>query len=223
MGRRGVSRTATTPGLVVIIRGPMGAGKTTLMNGLAKVRSYHFWVLDTDAATAALPPDPNGDHLGEEWQLECQILGKFARAILAYGLNVVLDPGTLLTRREVDIFLRAAGRRRGDPRVILIRLGVPLEEAVRRKTTVRASYVRASNLGWQPAKVPGEIFIDTTGRSATQVLSMAKHALRGRVGTDRDRPVPTIRRFPKQRPVSAPMSSESLAKVSEAQESSLKS
>lgn len=197
----------------------MGAGKTTLMRGLAKVRSYHFWVLDTDAATGALPPDPNGDHLGEEWQLECRILGMFARVILAYGLNVVLDPGTLLTRREVDTFLHAAGRRRADPRVVLFRLGVPIEEAVRRKTTVRASYVRASNLGWQPTRVAGEIFLDTTGRSAAQVLSIAKRALRDRVGTDRARPVPKIRRFPMQRPGSGPLSPEAPAKVPDPRDS----
>jgi hypothetical protein len=103
-----------------------------------------------------------------------------------------MDTGDLLTVREVDRFLRLIGRSRSDPRVVLLRLAVSTEEAMRRKTTVRVSYVRASNLGWQPTPVRGEVVIDTDGKSAQAVLREAEAALRTRVGRALGKPLPRV-------------------------------
>lgn len=168
--------------LVVLIRGPIGAGKTTLMRGLARRSPYRLWALDTDAATEGHPSDPYGEHLEDEWPIEIEILALHARIVLGRGRNLVLDPGLLLTPQTVDRFLHLIGRSRRDPRVVLFRLTAAPEEAVRRKTTVRAAYVRASHRGWQPTPTPGEVVISTDGLSRRAVLEAAMRALKRRVG-----------------------------------------
>lgn len=182
--------------LVVVIRGPMGAGKTTLLRGLARSRRYRFYGLDADAAGAFHPADPYGVHLDDEWPLEIEILALHARIILGRGLNLLTDPGELLTRREVDRFLRRIGRSRRDPRVILLRLTVSAEAAVARKTTVAASYVAASHKGWQPTPVRGEIVIGTDRLTPVQVRRVALGAIRDRVGDGVSRPRVRLPRFP---------------------------
>ena len=168
-------------GLIVIIRGPMGAGKPTLMNGLARARGRGFWVLDTDQANAPQPGDPYGEHLDDEWSLEVELLAIHSKIVLGRGLNLILDPGIFLTSKEVDRFLRKVGRSRRDRRVILIRLAVEQEEAVRRKVSVRPDYVRSSHLGWQPSAIAGEVEVVTTGLSPAAVLRAAKRAIRERL------------------------------------------
>jgi AAA domain len=163
--------------LIVIIRGPIGAGKTTLMRGLARRAPYRFWALDTDALNGGHPQDDHGEHLDTEWPLEIEIVALHARIVLGRGLNLVLDPGLLLTKREVDRFLRLVGRTRRDPRVILYRLTVTPEEAIRRKATVKPAFIRAAHRGWQPTPVTGEIVIDTNGLTPKQVLREALREL----------------------------------------------
>jgi hypothetical protein len=174
--------------IVVIIRGPIGAGKTTLMRGLARGRRYRFWPLDTDAATSFHPSDPHGEHLDTEWEPEIDILALHAKIVLGRGLNLVLDPGLFLTAANVDRFLRRVGRSRHERSVVLLRLVVGVDEAIRRKTTVGPFYMRASHKGWQPRAVPGEFRIDTNGRSTAWVLREALRAVRARVGPAGRRP-----------------------------------
>jgi AAA domain len=168
-------------GWIVIIRGPIGAGKTTLLRGLARAARYRFWALDTDAAESYHPSDPAGEHLDDEWPAEIEILALHAKIVLGRGRNLVLDPGLLLTSRNVDRFLQLAGRSRRDPRVVLLRLTVSPEEALRRKKELRPSYIRASHRGWQPTGVAGETVIDTEGLSPLGVLRAAHRALRAHV------------------------------------------
>lgn len=170
-------------GLVVMIRGPIGAGKTTLMQGLARTTTYRLWALDTDAVSSHHPGDPYGEHLEIEWPLEIDILSLHARIILGRGLNLVLDPGLFLTSKNVDRFLKGVGRSRRDRKVVMIRLMVSPRAAVRRKTTLAPAYIRASHKGWQTSAIPGEIVIDTDGLSPAQVLRVAKRALRERIPT----------------------------------------
>ncbi len=171
-------------GLVVILRGPIGAGKTTLMRGLEGKPPWRFYALDTDAATSHHPPDLRGEWLDQEWDLEIALLAIHAKLILGRGLNLVLDPGLLLTTQKVDRFLRRIGRTRRDPRVLLVRLDVTTAEAARRKTTLPVSYVEASHKGWVTRPVPGEVVIETSGRIAAEVLSVARGALKGRLEGD---------------------------------------
>ncbi|HEV2316535.1 MAG TPA: AAA family ATPase, partial [Thermoplasmata archaeon] len=116
--------------LVVIIRGAMGAGKSTLLRSLARVPAYRFYVLDADAAGSFHPSDAHGEHLAHDWPIEVEILALHAKIIVTRGFNLLTDPGELLTRREVDRFLRIVGRSRRDPRVVLIRLEVGPDAAV---------------------------------------------------------------------------------------------
>ncbi len=163
--------------LIVIIRGPIGAGKTALMRGLEGKPPWRFYALDTDAVCSHHPPDLRGEWLDQEWDVEIDILALHAKLILGRGLNLVLDPGLLLTVQKMDRFLRRIGRIRHDPRVVLFRLDVAMSEAAKRKTTLPASYVEASHTGWVTRPVPGEVVIDTNGRTAAQVLRFARRSL----------------------------------------------
>lgn len=174
----------------------MGAGKTTLMQGLARHSPYHFWALDADAAMDGHPSDPHGDHLDTEWPLEIEILALHARIILGRGLNMVVDSGDLPTVKEVDRFLRLIGRSRRDPNVVLFRLVVATEEAVRRKTTVSPRHVRAAHRGWQTRPIPGELVIDTNGLNPAQVRRQALAALKMRTAFDRSGQRPLTARRP---------------------------
>jgi hypothetical protein len=174
---------------LVLVRGPIGSGKTALMRGLEGRPPWRLFALDADAVSSHHPGDPRGEHLDREWDVDIDILALHARLILGRGLNLVTDPGSLLTTRKVDRFLRGARRERRDPRVVLLRLTVPTEEAVRRKSTLSAAYVRASHAGWVTRPVPGEIVVDTGGRSAASVLRHVRRALATRLspGPRRDR------------------------------------
>ena len=152
--------------------------------------------MNADAASNGHPSDPFGEHLEVEWPIEIELLALHARIVLNRRLNLILDPGDLLNRPTVDRFLRLIGRSRNDPHVLLLRLKVSIEAAVRRKTTVRPRYVRASNLGWQPTPVPGEVVIETDGRNARTVLRIARGIVRDRFGAPSARGVPWPRRFP---------------------------
>ena len=167
--------------LLAIIRGPIGAGKTTLMRALARGRRVPFWALDTDAAASYHPADSSGEFLDQEWDVEIDLLALHARLVLGRGLNLVMDPGILLSTKNVDRFLRKVGRSRSDPRVVLFRLTTSTAEAVRRKTTLRPSYVRASHEGWVTRPVRGEFVIDTDGRTERQVATIARRVVRERI------------------------------------------
>jgi hypothetical protein len=167
--------------LLVIIRGPIGAGKTTLMHALARDRLVRYWVLDTDAANSYHPADPRGEFLDREWDVEIDLLALHAKIVLGRGLNLVMDPGMLLTTKNVDRFLRKVGRSRADPRVVLFLLTASTPEAVRRKTTLEPSYVRASHKGWITRPVRGEVEIDTDGRTPGQVATSARRVLSERI------------------------------------------
>lgn len=164
--------------LIVMVRGPIGAGKTALMRGLARDRLWGFYALDADAALSHTLEDPMGEHLDFEWPICIDILALNAKIVLGRGRNLVMDPGQFLTSANVDRFLRTVGRSRNDPRVISVRLTVPVAEAVRRKTTLEPRYVRASHKGWVTRPIPGEVVIDTGGKTKAQVLREAKVALR---------------------------------------------
>lgn len=195
--------SAVAPGkelpLIVIVRGPMGSGKTTLMRGLARDSPYRLWALDADAATEGHPSDPYGEHLATEWSIELEILALHSRIVLGRGINLVIDSGELLHKSNVDRFLRLMGRSRRDPRVVLFRLAVSPEIAVRRKTTVKPANVRASHQGWQPSPVPGEIVIDVDHLTAREVLGVALRALRARVGRRSPGTPVRVRRVPRRR------------------------
>lgn len=166
--------------LLVMVRGPIGAGKTALMRGLAHDPTWGFYPLETDAVLSHVPGDPAGEHLDAEWSTCIDIVALNAKVILGRGLNLVMDPGQFLTAGNVDRCLRQLGRSREEREVVLIRLTVPVEEAVRRKTTLKPVYVRASHKGWVTKPIPREVVIDTEGKTKAQVLREAKAALRER-------------------------------------------
>lgn len=164
----------------MMIRGPIGAGKTALMRGLARDSRWGFHALETDAALSHVPGDPQGKHLDFEWPICIDIIALNAKIILGRRLNLVMDPGQFLTAAHVDRCLRQLGRSRKEREVVLLRLTVPVEEAVRRKTTLKPAYVRGSHKGWVTMPIPGEVVIDTAGKDRAQVLREAKIALRER-------------------------------------------
>ena len=174
--------TVRTRPLLVLLRGPIGAGKTTLLKGWEGRPPWRFFALEGDAAEAHHPADPTGEWLDQEGDTEIDILGLHARLVLGRGLNLLVDAGMLLTASKVDRFLRRTHRTRTDPRVVLLRLSVSTPEAVRRKTTLRPAYVRASHRGWVTRPIRGEIVLETTGRSERQVRREATEALALRAG-----------------------------------------
>jgi hypothetical protein len=167
--------------LLVIIRGPLGAGKSTLRQALQGKPPWRLYPLDHDAVSDHHPPDPSGDWLDQEWDTEIDILGLHAKLIFGRGLNLVAEGGSLLSARNVDRFLGPAGRSRKDPRVVLIRLEVRTPEAVRRKSDLEPSYVRASHQGWVTRPIRGEVVIDTSEMTPGQVARVARRALRERI------------------------------------------
>jgi hypothetical protein len=169
---------------LVIIRGPIGAGKTTLMRELERDRALRFWALDTDGAAEFHPGDPTGEWLDQEWDPEIDLLALHAKLVLGRGLNLVMDPGLLLTAAKVDRFLRRVRRKRSDPKVVLFRLVVTTPEAVKRKTTLKPQYVRASHKGWITRPVRGEVVIETNGKTPRQIASVARKVLRERIATE---------------------------------------
>jgi shikimate kinase len=172
-------RAAGRP-LVVIIRGPIGAGKSTLRRALAGKPPWRLYPLDHDAISSHHPSDPSGEWLDQEWDTEIDLLGLHAKLILGRGLNLVAEGGSLLSSKNVDRFLRHTGRSRKDPRVVLVRLDVRIPEAVRRKSGLKPSYVRASHQGWVTRPIRGEVVIDTSGKTAGHVARVARKALRER-------------------------------------------
>jgi hypothetical protein len=175
-------RSAPGGGFVVNVRGPIGSGKTTLLRGLHRRPPWRFWSLYADAALSPHPGDPWGKYVRQETASEIDILGLHAKLILGRGLNLLVDQN-FQTPAQIDRFLRCIGRDRRDPRVVMLRLTVDTEEAVRRKTTLRHSYVQASHKGFHLHPMPGELVIDTTGRTPRQVLRSVRNALR--IGTRR--------------------------------------
>lgn len=135
------------------------------------------------AAVEAHPPaDPSGDWLDQEWDTEIDLLGLHAKPVLGRGLDLLVDPGMLLTTSKLDRLLRRIRRTRKDPRVVLLRLSISTPEAVRRKTTLRPAYVRASHRGWVTRPIRGEVHIEATGKTARQVLREASEELALRAG-----------------------------------------
>ncbi|MCI4347010.1 MAG: ATP-binding protein [Thermoplasmata archaeon] len=163
-------------GLVVIVRGPIGSGKSTLLRGLAGKPPWRFWYLDTDAQSGH-PSDPSGEFQRRETPVEIDILGLHAKLTLGRGLNLALDQN-FQTTVQVDRFLRSIGRNRGDPRVVMFRLTVDTDVAVRRRRTLRPSYVRASHRGFHLYPIPGELVVETTGLTSRQVLRSVRGALK---------------------------------------------
>jgi Fe-S cluster assembly ATPase SufC len=166
---------------LVIIRGPMGSGKSTLRQALAGKPPWHLYPLDGDAVTGHHPPDPFGEWLDQEWNTDIDILALHAKLTLGRGLSLVTDTGDLLSSHKVERFLHRIGRSREDPRVVLLRLEVKTAEAVRRKATLKPSYVRASHKGWVTRPVHGEVVIETDGKTPGQVARMARRVLRDRM------------------------------------------
>jgi AAA domain-containing protein len=169
-------RSKPGAGLVVIVRGPIGSGKTTLLRGLDGRRPWRFWCVDADVALSAHPGDPWGEFVRQETSLDIDILGLHAKLVLGRGLNVLLEQN-FQTQAQIDRFLRWIGRSRRDSRVVMLRLTVNTEEAVRRKTTVEPSYVRASHKGFILHPIPGELVIETSGKTARQVLRSVRAVL----------------------------------------------
>lgn len=167
----------------MLVRGPIGAGKTTLMRGLARRSPWSLYPLDTDAATSHHPSDPHGEHLEVEWPLDIDLVAINAQIILSRGLGLVADPGLFLNAGNVDRFLRRCRRTRRESEVALIRLRVSTPEAIERKRTLQPRYIRASHRGWRTLPIPGEIVIDTDGHSAAWVLREAIRQLDQRFGT----------------------------------------
>jgi predicted kinase len=174
---RGNSRPGT--GLVVNVRGPIGSGKTTLCRGLEGRPPWRFWYLDVDRALWGHPPDLRGDYIRTETAPEIDIVALHTMMVLRRGFHIILDQN-FQTDFQVRRFFRGIGRRRSDPRVILIRLTVDTEEAVRRKTTLRPRYVRASHAGFHLHPIPGETVVDTTGKTPRDVLLEVRSLLLGR-------------------------------------------
>jgi hypothetical protein len=182
--RRTRRREARERPLLVIIRGPLGSGKSALRKALQGKPPWRFYPLDHDAASSPHPSDPFGEWLDQEWETDIDILALHAKLILGRGLNLVTEGGSLLSAKNVDRFLRRIGRSRNDPRVLLVRLDVDTAEAVRRKRTLKPSYVRASHQGWVTLPIPGEVVIHTSGKSPAQVANEARERLKERVPLD---------------------------------------
>lgn len=122
-----------------------------------------------------------GEYQRRETPTEIDSLGLHAKMVLGRGLNLALDQN-FQTTVQVDRFLRAIGRTRRDPRVVMVWLAVDTEEAVRRKTTRRPRYVRDSHRGFHLYPIPGEILVETTGFTPRQVLRSVRSALKDRLG-----------------------------------------
>ena len=163
-------------GLVVIVRGPMGSGKSTLLRQLKGRRPWRFWCVNSDEALSAHPGDPWGEFERTETTVDIDILALFAKVILGRGLSLLLEQN-FQTTGQVDRFLRAIGRSRRHPRVLLLRLTVDTEEAVRRKPTVVPAYIRASHRGFHLHPFPEEVVIETTAKNARQVQRIVRAAL----------------------------------------------
>jgi hypothetical protein len=176
-------RGPTKPGggWVVNVRGPIGSGKSTLLTGLDGRPPWKFWYLDVDTSLAGHPPDLSGEFMRRETPLEIEILALHARLILGRGYNLALDQN-FQTTAQLDRFLRSLGRSRRHPRVLLFRLTVETDEAVRRKATRRSSYVRASHRGFHLYPIPGELVVPTTGLTRSQVRGTVRRALKDRIG-----------------------------------------
>jgi 8-oxo-dGTP diphosphatase len=78
------------------------------------------------------------------------------------GGPLLVDAG-LRDAQHVDRILKRSGRHRGDQDVVLIRLAVGAEEAVRRKRDLPEERVRELHEKWQTRPISGEIVLPTEG------------------------------------------------------------
>jgi hypothetical protein len=150
---------------VVLVRGPCGSGKSTLCRTWAGRAPYGLRLLATDEVQARVDfpnlPDEREFNLVLD-QLGLEISHRLSDSPL------LVDAG-LRDPEHIDRALRPSGRHRGDLEVVLIRLTVGVEEAVRRKRDLPEARVRELHEKWQTRPAEGETVLPTEGFAEREI------------------------------------------------------
>lgn len=123
-------------------------------------------------------PDLSDD---AEFQLLLDEVGTRVARLLSQA-PVLVDAG-LRDPAHVDRVLGPTGLRRDSEGVLLVRLTVGLDEAIRRKSTLPEARVRELHEKWQTRPIAGEVVIPTEGASAEEVSRAFERVLRIRFGS----------------------------------------
>jgi predicted kinase len=158
--------TKLEQGRLLVLRGPMGSGKTTTARSLSRKPPYWFVHLRSDAPPAHFQQED----LEERRRLQLAMWGQWTRALLEEGQNTILDCDLQLPT-EMGALAQGAGTPWPGDRLILIRLSASVEEAIRRLPAKAPEEIAGFHLTWGAKTIPGEIQVDTDGLDPEKVAA----------------------------------------------------
>lgn len=159
-------------GRLLVLRGPMGSGKTTVSRLLSRKPPYWFVHLRSDAPPCHVErPD-----LRERRVLQLAMWARWTRALIEEGQNTLLDCD-LQTRAEADQLAQGAGVQWPGDRMIMIRLSVSEGGAVRRLPGRNPSEVSRFHAAWGAPSISGEFHADTEDKTPDGVAAFLREEL----------------------------------------------
>ena len=153
----------------MVLRGPTRAGKSTLARRLEGQSPDRFVVVASDN-----PPSHPNNRIAQ-----VGLWGQLVREQWAAGQNVLLDCD-LQAPWEATQLMLALGLPRPDSDVLIIRLSVPLEAALSRRSNLTPAEVAHYHQCWNAPPIAGELQLDTNGKDPGEVMADAIQMIRGK-------------------------------------------